>query len=42
VNRTAIGLWESFDLISKADSSSSLRLHANSAYVMLENTGAAR
>jgi hypothetical protein len=40
-NRTAIGVWESFDLINNADGSISLRSHANNDYVTAENAGAA-
>jgi hypothetical protein len=39
-NRTAIGSWESFDLINNADGSISLRSHANSEYVSADNAGA--
>jgi hypothetical protein len=39
-NRTAIGGWESFDLINNADGSVSLRSHANSEYVTADNAGA--
>ena len=39
-NRTAIGPWESFDLIHNSDGSISLRSHANSDYVTAENAGA--
>jgi hypothetical protein len=40
-NRTAIGSWESFDLINNSDGSISLRSHANNDYVTAENAGAA-
>ncbi|WP_028051117.1 lectin [Cellulomonas sp. URHD0024] len=40
-NRTAIGPWETFDLITNQDASISLRAHANNAYVTAENAGAA-
>jgi hypothetical protein len=40
-NRTAIGPWESFDLIHNSDGSISLRAHANNEYVTAENAGAA-
>jgi len=39
-NKTAIGTWESFDLINNADGSVSLRAHANNDYVTAENAGA--
>ena len=37
-NRTAIGPWESFDLITNPDGSISLRAHANNTYVTAANT----
>jgi hypothetical protein len=40
-NRTAIGLWETFDLINNSDGSISLKAHANNLYVTAENAGAA-
>jgi parallel beta-helix repeat protein len=40
-NRTAIGPWETFDLINNSDGSISLRAHANNNYVTAENAGAA-
>jgi hypothetical protein len=40
-NRTAIGPWETFDLISNSDGSVSLKAHANNNYVTAENAGAA-
>jgi hypothetical protein len=39
-NRTAIGAWESFDLINNADGSVSFRAHANNMYVCADNAGA--
>jgi beta-glucosidase len=39
-NRTAIGPWESFDLITNSDGSVSLRSHANNQYVCADNAGA--
>jgi parallel beta-helix repeat protein len=38
-NRTAIGAWESFDLINNSDGSISLRSHANNDYVTADNAG---
>jgi len=38
-NRTAVGTWEEFDLISNADGSVSLRAHANNMIVTADNTG---
>ena len=40
-NRTAIGPWESFDLISNSDGSVSFRAHANNMIVTADNAGAA-
>ena len=40
-NRTAIGPWETFDLINNADGSVSFRAHANGDIVDAENAGAA-
>ena len=40
-NRTAIGPWEEFDLITNADGSVSLRAHANGDLVCADNAGAA-
>ncbi|MFC4036609.1 right-handed parallel beta-helix repeat-containing protein [Streptomyces polygonati] len=40
-NRTAIGAWESFDLLHNSDGSVSLRAHANNDYVTADNGGAA-
>ena len=40
-NRTAVGPWESFDLISNPDGSVSLRAHANGDIVTADNAGAA-
>jgi hypothetical protein len=40
-NRTAIGQWEQFDLISNPDGSISLRAHANNEIVTADNAGAA-
>jgi endo-1,4-beta-xylanase len=39
-NRTSVGTWEHFDLISNADGSVSLRAHANNNFVTAENAGA--
>ncbi|HEV2344549.1 MAG TPA: NEW3 domain-containing protein, partial [Actinocrinis sp.] len=39
-NRTAIGPWESFDLINNADGSVSFRAHANGDIVTADNAGA--
>jgi alpha-D-xyloside xylohydrolase len=39
-NRTAIGGWETFDLINNSDGTISLRSHANNMYVTAENAGA--
>jgi lysophospholipase L1-like esterase len=39
-NRTAIGTWEQFDLISNPDGSVSFRAHANGNVVTAENAGA--
>jgi beta-glucosidase-like glycosyl hydrolase len=39
-NRTAIGPWESFDLVTNADGSISLHAHANNQYVCADNAGA--
>ena len=39
-NRTAIGPWESFDLVENADGSVSLRAHANSRIVTAPSAGA--
>jgi len=39
-NRTAIGGWEQFDLISNADGSVSFRAHANGDIVTADNAGA--
>ncbi|MBS2548941.1 SGNH/GDSL hydrolase family protein [Catenulispora sp. NL8] len=38
-NRTAIGPWETFDLLSNADGSVSLRAHANGDIVSADNAG---
>ena len=40
-NRTAIGTWEMFDLITNPDGSVSLRAHANNMIVCADNAGAA-
>jgi hypothetical protein len=40
-NRTAIGTWEQFDLITNADGSVSFRAHANGDIVTADNAGAA-
>jgi hypothetical protein len=40
-NRTAIGQWEQFDLITNGDGSVSFRAHANSNFVTADNAGAA-
>lgn len=40
-NRTAVGGWETFDLVHNPDGSFSLRSHANNDYVTAENAGAA-
>ena len=40
-NRTAIGAWEEFDLITNPDGSISLRAHANNQIVTADNAGAA-
>jgi alpha-L-fucosidase 2 len=40
-NRTAIGGWEQFDLITNPDGSVSLRAHANANFVSADNAGAA-
>ncbi|MFJ2865584.1 alpha-L-fucosidase [Kitasatospora sp. NPDC087314] len=40
-NRTAIGSWETFDLIGNGDGSVGLRAHANGKFVTAENAGAA-
>jgi hypothetical protein len=39
-NRTAVGPWESFDLIGNSDGSVSLRAHANGDIVTADNAGA--
>ena len=39
-NRTAIGPWETFDLVGNSDGSVSLRAHANNDYVTAPNAGA--
>ncbi|WP_414641724.1 glycosyl hydrolase family 95 catalytic domain-containing protein [Actinocrinis sp.] len=39
-NRTAIGPWESFDLINNPDGSVSFRAHANNMIVTADNAGA--
>src|SRR5207253_5959134 len=39
-NRTAIGQWEQFDLLSNADGSVSFRAHANNLLVTADNAGA--
>jgi hypothetical protein len=39
-NRTAIGGWEQYDLLTNADGSVSLRAHANGQYVCADNAGA--
>ncbi|ACU74079.1 hypothetical protein Caci_5220 [Catenulispora acidiphila DSM 44928] len=39
-NRTAIGTWEQFDLITNSDGSVSLRAHANGDIVSADNAGA--
>ena len=39
-NRTAVGTWETFDLISNADGSVSFRAHANGDIVTADNAGA--
>jgi len=39
-NRTAVGPWESFDLITNADGSVSFRAHANGDIVTADNAGA--
>ncbi|MEY9932967.1 hypothetical protein ABH926_007620 [Catenulispora sp. GP43] len=39
-NRTAIGTWEQFDLITDSDGSVSFRAHANGDIVTAENAGA--
>ncbi|HEU5473678.1 MAG TPA: endo-1,4-beta-xylanase [Actinophytocola sp.] len=39
-NRTSIGAWEQFDLITNADGSVSFRSHANNNLVTAENAGA--
>jgi len=38
-NRTAIGAWETFDLINNADGSVSFRAHANNMIVTADNAG---
>jgi beta-glucosidase len=40
-NRTAIGPWEQFDLITNSDGSISFRAHANNNIVTADNAGAA-
>ncbi len=40
-NRTAIGAWEMFDMISNPDGSVSFRAHANNEIVCADNAGAA-
>jgi hypothetical protein len=40
-NRTAIGVWEQFDLINNPDGSVSFRAHANNNIVTADNAGAA-
>jgi hypothetical protein len=39
-NRTAIGTWEQFDLITNSDGTVSFRAHANNMIVTAENAGA--
>ena len=39
-NRTAIGSWETFDLIDLGSSNVALKAHSNSQYVCAENAGA--
>jgi hypothetical protein len=39
-NRTAIGTWESFDLINNSNATVSLRAHANNMIVTADNAGA--
>jgi hypothetical protein len=39
-NRTAIGLWETFQLVHDSDGSVSLKAMVNNAYVCAENAGA--
>ncbi|MYS23824.1 xylan 1,4-beta-xylosidase, partial [Streptomyces sp. SID4948] len=39
-NRTAVGPWETFDLIGNSDGSVSLRAHANGDIVTADNAGA--
>ncbi|MDQ1679875.1 MAG: hypothetical protein QOI42_734 [Frankiaceae bacterium] len=39
-NRTAIGAWEQYDLLTNADGSVSLRAYANGQYVCADNAGA--
>jgi hypothetical protein len=39
-NRTAIGAWETFDLVDAGSGNVALRAHANSMYVCAENAGA--
>ncbi|MFD1052623.1 hypothetical protein ACFQ1S_47025, partial [Kibdelosporangium lantanae] len=39
-NRTAIGAWETFQLVRNGDGSVSLRAQANNNYVCAENAGA--
>jgi lysophospholipase L1-like esterase len=38
-NRTAIGNWETFDLLNNSDGSISLRAHANNEFVTADNGG---
>ncbi|MBM9506681.1 glycoside hydrolase family 3 C-terminal domain-containing protein [Actinacidiphila acididurans] len=40
-NRTSVGQWESFDLLTNSDGSVSLRSHANNEIVTADNAGAA-
>jgi hypothetical protein len=39
-NRTAVGAWESFDMLDAGSGNVSLRAHANSQYVTADNAGA--
>jgi hypothetical protein len=39
-NRTAIGAWEQFDLLSPSSGNIALRAHANNMYVTADNAGA--
>jgi hypothetical protein len=39
-NRTAIGTWEQFDLLSAGNGNSALRAHANNMIVTADNAGA--